>query len=199
MTVRVVPGAARSSSVKALLGAVAGLTVALGLAFGFAAPAHAHNVLRSTSPVDGGDPARTPGAVELRFDQTVLGIGTAVRVVGPDGAVQSGTPKVVDSTVTQPLEPGAPAGEYEVSWRVTSADGHPISGSFEFTARAAGAGTPPATSPVGAGSDDGGQTSADAEEGGRTPWAGIVAGGVLGALAGLALVLRRRRLERDAA
>jgi hypothetical protein len=52
--------------------------------------------------------------------------------------------RAVDNTVTQSLEPGAPAGTYTVLWRVTSVDGHPVSGRFTFTAIAAAPGTRPA-------------------------------------------------------
>ena len=46
-------------------------------------------------------------------------------------------------------QPSAPAGAYTVEWRVTSADGHPISGSFSFTAEAAGAeSSAPSLAPV---------------------------------------------------
>jgi hypothetical protein len=39
----------------------------------------------------------------------------------------------VDNEVRQSLA-GGPAGAYTVVWRVTSADGHPVSGTFAFTA-----------------------------------------------------------------
>ena len=98
-----------------------------------AGPAHAHNGLQGTTPSADASVESVPDAVVLRFDQAVLGIGTAVRVTGPDGDVQSGAAEVTDDTVRQPVAAGAPAGDYTVSWRVTSADGHPISGTFAFT------------------------------------------------------------------
>jgi methionine-rich copper-binding protein CopC len=109
-------------------------------------PASAHNVLKSTSPVDGKKVARTPSSVILTFDEPAIALGTKLVVTGPEGPAQTGKPRLVDNTVTQDLQPGAPAGTYTVDWRVTSADGHPISGSFTFTAEAAAAGIP-ATAP----------------------------------------------------
>jgi cobalamin biosynthesis Mg chelatase CobN len=47
--------------------------------------------------------------------------------------VSEGPAEVLDDTVTQPLADGLPAGAYTVEYRVTSGDGHPISGSFAFT------------------------------------------------------------------
>ena len=44
----------------------------------------------------------------------------------------------MDNTVAQSIGPDAPAGTYTVQWRVTSADGHPISGTFGFTAEPGG-------------------------------------------------------------
>lgn len=126
-----------------LLVAVA-LTAALGLVA--APPAAAHNYLVGADPADGSTLARTPAAVVLRFDEPSVALGTQVLVTGPEGAVGQGAPRLVDDTVTQALVPGAPAGRYTVDWRVTSADGHPITGRFSFTATTAAAGTfsPPA-------------------------------------------------------
>jgi hypothetical protein len=53
--------------------------------------------------------------------------------------------RLAENTVSQDLQPGAPAGSYTVAWRVTSADGHPVSGAFSFTAEPGA--TQPPTSP----------------------------------------------------
>jgi hypothetical protein len=37
---------------------------------------------------------------------------------------------------TTPLAANAPAGNYTVAWRVTSADGHPVTGTLHFIAQA---------------------------------------------------------------
>jgi copper resistance protein C len=125
---------------------VAGL-VAGALAAG---PAAAHNSLRSTSPTADGQVERTPAAVVLTFDEPAIALGTRIVVTGASGPVQVGEPRLVDNTVTQTLQPGAPAGRYVVEWRVTSADGHPISGTFSFTAAAPGTGEPvPVPEPAG--------------------------------------------------
>ena len=46
-----------------------------------------------------------------------------------DGPVQ-----IIDNQVSQAVKPGAPQGKYTVVWRVVSSDGHPIEGTFGFTA-----------------------------------------------------------------
>ncbi len=109
-------------------------------------PASAHDVINGTSPVDGSTVARVPSTVVLTFDEPAIAMGTRIVVRGPAGEVQRGNPVLVDSTVTQPIQGGAPAGAYTVEWRVTSADGHPVSGTFTFTARAAGTGQPDSSS-----------------------------------------------------
>jgi methionine-rich copper-binding protein CopC len=97
-------------------------------------PAAAHDVLIATEPADGAVVAAAPTQVKLTFAQQALSIGTRMRVTGPGGAVVSSRPvQVVGSYVTQPLDPGLSPGGYTVVWRVTSADGHPVSGTFGFT------------------------------------------------------------------
>ncbi len=107
---------------------LAGLLVALG-----ASPAAAHNTLRSTDPADGSTITTAPAQVTLTFDQPALALGTEIVVTGPEGVVSEGDPQLVDSSVAQPLTAALPAGGYTVEWRVTSADGHPLSGTFGFT------------------------------------------------------------------
>lgn len=107
--------------------------LALGLVL---APATAigHDVLEETSPGDGAQLDRVPTSITLTFSNPPLAVGTQVLVRGPGGDMTSGTPTIVDRTVTQVVAPTAPAGSYTVSYRVTSEDGHPISGTFTFFA-----------------------------------------------------------------
>ncbi|HYP43642.1 MAG TPA: copper resistance CopC family protein [Propionibacteriaceae bacterium] len=108
-----------------------------------ALPAVAHDDLASSSPQDAQQLERVPATVVLTFNEPALALGTQVVITGPSGPVQQGAASVVDDTVTQPLRSDAPAGDYNVSWRVTAVDGHPVSGSFTFSARQAGTGSPP--------------------------------------------------------
>ena len=99
--------------------------------------AGAHDVLVATSPAGDAVVDRLPEQVVLTFDAPAQALGTALVVTGPTGPVQQGAPALVDTTVRQSLRGGAPAGEYRVAWRVTSADGHPVSGEYTFTTRLA--------------------------------------------------------------
>jgi methionine-rich copper-binding protein CopC len=110
-----------------------------------ASQAFAHNSLTSTNPADKEMVQGPPRAVMLTFDDPVIATGTQVVVTGPSGQIQQGKPALAKNTVTQDLQPGAPARTYTVSWRVTSADGHPVSGTFSFTAKPLP--TSPQTSP----------------------------------------------------
>lgn len=168
----------------ALLAVLAGL---LGLTAALAAPAgsaRAHDRLSGSAPAAGSTAAAVPEAVVLTFTAPVLSVGAAVVVTGPDGEVQVGAPQAVGTTVRQPLRPGAPAGAYQVSWRVTSGDGHPISGEFAFSAARAGGGSGAPAAPAPA-----------LDDSGRAGWWLAVAIGlaVVGLAVAVAVVLRRRQ------
>jgi copper resistance protein C len=123
-----------------------------------AAPASAHDALSGSSPADGTTVDVAPASVDLTFTRPPLAVGAEVRVTGPDGqVVNDGDPVLVDTTVSQPVAPDLPAGQYAVAWRVTSADGHPISGELTFTAAAAPEAEQPSPTPTPT-SDDGAPT-----------------------------------------
>ena len=126
------PVAALTSALLVLLGSAVTLVVAAG-------PAAAHDVLVSTSPANGSTVAQTPSKIVLTFTDPALSIGTQMVVTGPAGSVTVPKPRLVDNTVVQDLPGSSPAGRYTVLWRVTSADGHPVSGQISFTSRAASA------------------------------------------------------------
>lgn len=115
----------------------------LGLLFAFPALASAHDVLQKTTPSDGQSLPQMPTSVSLQLSEPPLAIGTQVLVKGPSGDVATGQAKIEGSTVVQAISPTAPAGEYTVTYRVTSDDGHPVGGTFSFQAQ------------LGAGGDDG--------------------------------------------
>lgn len=124
------------------LGSVVGLAVLLAAMVLSAAPALAHNTLLGTDPADGSTVEVAPSRVTLTFDEPAQALGTEMVVLGPDGStVSTGDAELVDATVSQALVTDLPAGMYTVQWRVTSADGHPLSGALTFTA-ANGSGTP---------------------------------------------------------
>ncbi len=176
------------------------LVAAAGLWLIAAPPAFAHDVLRSTNPADGAVVDQLPDRGVLTFDETALAIGTEVQVTGPDGPVTDGTPQLVDTEVRQTVRAG-PAGRYTVLWRVTSADGHPVSGTFSFTtqqprvspsaATTATSATPAATSAVPSSAPT--PTAQEASETAGVSGTAIALGvGALVLLGGAAWLIRRR-------
>lgn len=122
--------AGRGLVIAALTGVAAAVSVA------GAAPASAHDALIGVDPADGSTQAAVPAEVTLRFEEPPLALGIAVAVLGPTGEVNVGAPSLAGSAVSVALRPGSPPGNYRVSWRVTSDDGHPVQGTTRFTARA---------------------------------------------------------------
>ncbi|NKY09609.1 copper resistance CopC family protein [Cellulomonas hominis] len=99
------------------------------------APASAHSGMTGSDPADDATVDVAPDAVTLTFNEPPQALGTEVAVVGPDGTtVSEGATTVADTAVIQTLAAARPAGAYVIQWRVTSADGHPLSGELTFTA-----------------------------------------------------------------
>jgi methionine-rich copper-binding protein CopC len=169
-----------------LVTAAGALALAGGLAT--AGPAAAHDRLESTNPADGAPVATAPDAVVLTMSSTPLALGTQVRVTGPDGTVSEGNPQIVDATVSEPLTGARPAGTYQVEWRITSSDGHPVSGSFSFTATgAAGGGATTSSSSPSSSTSPGASSSSPAVVDPSNPVASDGDGGLIAA--GIAVVV----------
>ncbi|KUO16225.1 copper resistance CopC family protein [Streptomyces dysideae] len=112
---------------------------ALVVALATAVPqAVAHTELETRSPGADASLAGLPPRVTLTFSDTMTEKYAQVAVTAADGtSVAQGEPEVDGDTVTLALDTGAPAGRYTVGYRVVSADGHPVSGSYAFTVKAA--------------------------------------------------------------
>lgn len=119
-----------------------------------AQPASAHAVRVSADPPDNAVLATGPGRVTATFNERLQTTFAAMTVVGPDGNQWStGEPSVQGAVVGIGLRPLGPLGTYTVNYRVTSADGHVVSGSWSFRLAVAGTGTPgpPAAAPAAGG------------------------------------------------
>jgi methionine-rich copper-binding protein CopC len=119
-----------------------------------AQPARAHAARVSTDPADNAVLAAGPDRVTATFNERLQTAFAAMTVVGPDANVWStGEPTVQGAVVAVGLRPLGPAGAYTVNYRVTSADGHVVSGSWSFRLTVPGTGTPgpPAAGPTGGG------------------------------------------------
>jgi copper transport protein len=94
--------------------------------------ARAHAVLLGSEPENRAVLADAPARIVLRFNEPVTPI--LLRVLDGDGrplALPSG-PRSVDREVVADLPAGLARGTYVISYRVTSADGHPVGGSILF-------------------------------------------------------------------
>lgn len=155
-----------------------------------AAPAYAHDELQSSNPADGTTLANPPAQVVLTFNEAPVSLGAQVVVAGPTGKVSAGAPRLDGLTVVQDLAPSAPAGPYTVAWRVTSVDGHPISGTFTFSASAAAPGGAPSPGAPSAEAPAASATPAPAEAPRPEPlipsW-GWIAAGVIAIVAAIRL------------
>jgi copper resistance protein C len=128
---------ARVIAVGLLLAAV---TCAATLTAG-AAGAHATRV--SADPAENATLNMGPTRVSATFNEQLQTRFAAMTVVGPDGNLWSaGQPQVQGAVVSVGVRPLGPAGTYTVNYRVTSADGHVVSGSWSFRLTAPGTGTP---------------------------------------------------------
>lgn len=91
--------------------------------------AGAHAVLVESSPADGDALAEMPGRARLVFDEPVAPI--AAQLVGPGGTTVL-TATAGGTAIDLALPAGSPPGGYVLSWRVTSADSHPVAGALAF-------------------------------------------------------------------
>ena len=119
------------------------LLVAGVLALAGAAPASAHAARISTDPAADAALEQGPPAVSAVFNEQLQTSFAAMTVVGPDGNLWSeDSVRVSGATASVTLRPLGPAGAYTVNYRVTSADGHVVSGAWTFRLTVAGTGTP---------------------------------------------------------
>lgn len=106
-----------------------------------AAVAGAHAVRVATAPEANAVVDTGPERVSATFNGPLQTNFAAMNVVGPDGNLwSSGEPQVQGAVISVGLRPLGPAGTYTVNYRVTSADGHVVSGSWSFRLAVPGTG-----------------------------------------------------------
>ena len=155
------------------------------LMLGAVPQAHAHTVLLSSDPAAESTVNSGPQRVSATFNEELQSTFAAMTVVGPDGNLwSSGDPQVQGAVVSVGMRPTGPAGRYTVNYRVTSSDGHVVSGAWSFTIAATGTGAPgPAPS---------GAIRSDSDRDGRIPlWPFAL--GAIALVAGAGIWALRRR------
>lgn len=136
----------RAGSWLLRVAAVLALTAMAWLAAAGSASAHAR--LISSDPPAEGVLADPPTHVRLTFSEPVQVAPDGVRIFDPTGQrVDDGRvahPGGEGSVVQVGLRDATALGSYTVSWRVISADAHPIAGAFTFAVGQPSAAAPPA-------------------------------------------------------
>ena len=196
MATRASAAPTRAGSLRAAVGvALVALAVGAYLA-ATAAAAAAHADFVSSTPRDGASVQRLPRTVTLSFSEPVR-TPAFVEVLGPDGEdVSAGPTQVRDADVTKRVGEATAAGEYAMSYRITSADGHPVSGTVRFTLAGepgggAGATTEPTSEPTTGPTDtaEASQAPAPTEDAGGSDGGGLGTGQLALLLAALAVGL----------
>lgn len=97
-------------------------------------PAQAHAAPLVTTPATGTVVGASPTAVSVTFSEAVAAVPGRVQVLAPDGERISGEPSVAGAVLTIPIRKAQrPLGTYLVSYRIISADSHPVGGGFTFS------------------------------------------------------------------
>lgn len=129
----------------ALAGLLLGLLTVLAAP---AAPASAHATLQVSDPAADAIVPEAPTQITLTFTESVQVVQGKIQVLAPDGSpAAGGEPVVSGAAVTIPMRVQAP-GTYLVSYRVISADSHPVAGGFTYSVGAPS--TPPSLTDEGA-------------------------------------------------
>lgn len=117
---------------------------ALVLSMSGAPIAAAHTALSDSDPTAESTVDSPPTAITLIFTEDINPAFVNVVFSGADGRNWIwGDPRVDGPRVSATVQPDAPpAGSYTVGYRVVSADGHPVSGSYTFTIAGVAAGAP---------------------------------------------------------
>lgn len=156
-----------------------------------ASPATAHAALVGTDPEPGARLEALPRTLTFEFSEPV-GTSSEVAVTAPDGSlVEVGAVAARDREVFADLPVSTQDGEYLIAYRVVSADGHAVSGSFEVTVAApatSSAQAAPSASPAAA---DVSQSSFVHRHTEHLAWGGLVAVAAL-VLLGVPLLRERR-------
>ena len=125
------------------------LLFALGALLIPAGPASAHAALLGSVPAPGSVIGTSPTEILIQFSEAVTPVAGRVQVLDPDGKRISGEATAAGATLRIPVRrSGRPLGTYLVSYRVISADSHPVGGAVTFSVGAPSA-QPPAAEPSG--------------------------------------------------
>ncbi len=117
----------------------------LGSIVGPAEAASAHAALVSTTPQGDSIVPAAPNQVVLTFTEGVTPVDGKIKVIAPDGSrADRDEPRASGTQLIIPLKDVDTRGTYLVTYRVISADSHPIGGAFSYSVGERSANGPPA-------------------------------------------------------
>ncbi|WP_133249817.1 copper resistance protein CopC [Brachybacterium endophyticum] len=123
------PETPRRRAARLALGTLLGLLLLLT----GATPALAHAQLEDSTPGDGAVVSDAPRQATLTFDEHVRPVTGATSLIRPDGSSTALAPHARDDSVVTDLPDDLPKGSYTLTYRVVSADGHPVAGAVTFS------------------------------------------------------------------
>jgi hypothetical protein len=183
----------RPSALLALLPLLAGLLLSVG-----AAPAAAHTELVASTPGPGATVNGAARDLTLTFVSQLVPEGSQVVVRDPGGADHADSTSTLGPQARVALRPLTRPGTYTVSYRAVAADGHPITGRYEFRVSPKGAAAARSLGTDGAGTAPRSDSFVTAGPGSSR--SGLVIGALgAGSLAVLLVAGARRRPEQDEA
>lgn len=98
-------------------------------------PAFAHSELVSSNPSASANIEQLPEQIELEFNEELLNIGTgnSLSIMSPSGEdLGMGETSTEGAKITRLLNTTSETGQFQVKYRVASADGHVLNGSYTF-------------------------------------------------------------------
>ncbi|BEL02760.1 hypothetical protein Q0Z83_009510 [Actinoplanes sichuanensis] len=99
-----------------------------------ASPASAHAATVGSTPAPGSVIGTAPSEVTVTFSEPVTPVEGRVQVIAPDGERISGKVQGGGTVLRIPVrKAGKPLGTYLISFRVISADSHPVGGAITFS------------------------------------------------------------------
>jgi copper transport protein len=126
-----VAGAGRQADAEAVVKFVAALGIVWLVVCGNT-PAFAHASLAASEPRDGAVLASAPKQIQLHFNEKVT--AGAIHLIDAAGKLRDdASVDAKDETIAVTVPAGLPQGTSIVSYRVISADGHPVAGSIAFS------------------------------------------------------------------
>lgn len=100
----------------------------------FASGAQAHAHLVKANPAENAAIAPTK-AIHLEFSEKLEPKFSSVTLMKADGAAVAVTSKAGGKAIDGVLQAALPPGGYMVMWRAVSADGHKMTGQYNFTVK----------------------------------------------------------------